>query len=73
MSVPGPASTLISPRSRTACRHGDLEEVKQFVAKHGASQLDVADERNNTVLHFCAANGHAGEASYRIRQSQAVD
>ena len=45
-----------------SCRYGDLDDVKEFVEKHGADLLNaVRDESGNTPLHMAAANGHIGE------------
>lgn len=42
-------------------RYGELEEIEQFVAKHGiAAVADAVDERGNGCLHMAAANGHNG-------------
>ena len=44
-----------------ACRYGDLEDVRQFVDTHGVVALaDARDERKNSALHMCCANGHEG-------------
>lgn len=43
------------------CRYGELEGVTQFLKTYGVSALaDARDERGNTIMHMCAANGHDG-------------
>ncbi|KZT22464.1 ankyrin [Neolentinus lepideus HHB14362 ss-1] len=41
-----------------SCRYGDLNDVQEFVKKHGQSALAVRDENGNTILHMASGNGH---------------
>ena len=42
-------------------RYGELEELRELVARLGASLLASArDDRGNSCLHMAAANGHSG-------------
>ena len=48
-----------------SCRYGELDEVKEFVEKYGKEAVVVAkDNRGNTALHMCCANGHVGECTF---------
>jgi ankyrin repeat protein len=45
-----------------SCRYGELEEVQQFSDKFGwEAVIRAKDDRGNTGLHMCCANGHVGE------------
>lgn len=62
-SLPSPASPSPDDIEELLldCRYGDLGCVQDFVDKYGPEALAKAcDGRGNTVLHMCAANGHAG-------------
>jgi len=46
-----------------SCRYGELEEVQQFSDKFGwDAVVDAKDDRGNTGLHMCCANGHVGKS-----------
>ncbi|WVN89961.1 uncharacterized protein L203_105191 [Cryptococcus depauperatus CBS 7841] len=48
-----------------SARFGDIDEVKKFVEQFGKEALEEArDERGNTVLHMCCANGHLEVLEY---------
>jgi ankyrin repeat protein len=48
-----------------SCRYGDLEDVREFVRRFGATPLDdFVDENGNSCLHMAAANGHEGQLCY---------
>jgi len=45
-------------------RYGELEELRELVARLGAALLASArDDRGNSCLHMAAANGHSGARS----------
>jgi hypothetical protein len=45
-----------------SCRYGELDEVRQYVDTHGPDAIVSArDNRGNTALHMCCANGHVGK------------
>ncbi|ORX37647.1 hypothetical protein BD324DRAFT_622730 [Kockovaella imperatae] len=42
-----------------SCRYGEIDEVKMFTDKYGNAGVEAArDDRGNTALHMCSANGH---------------
>jgi ankyrin repeat protein len=44
-----------------SCRYGELDEVKEFVAKFGSDVVsDIRDDRGNSALHMICGNGHLG-------------
>ncbi|KAF7294071.1 Ankyrin repeat-containing protein P16F5.05c [Mycena kentingensis (nom. inval.)] len=44
-----------------SCRYGDLDDVQQFIAAHGAAAAaEIQDDNGNTPLHMLAGNGHKG-------------
>ncbi|KAF8627635.1 hypothetical protein AX15_004329 [Amanita polypyramis BW_CC] len=48
-----------------SCRYGDMDDVRQFVDKHGQDFLGlVRDENGNCVLHMVAGNGHTDILDY---------
>jgi ankyrin repeat protein len=47
-----------------SCRYGELEEVQAYIAQFGdEAMVEARDNRGNTALHMCCANGHIGESS----------
>ncbi|KZT61121.1 hypothetical protein CALCODRAFT_428150 [Calocera cornea HHB12733] len=69
----GPAPTLPTPSAEEvedlllSCRYGDLPDVRAFVEEYGAAAAAGArDDRGSTVLHMCAANGHADVLAYLL-------
>ncbi|KAL5512464.1 hypothetical protein ACEPAG_3117 [Sanghuangporus baumii] len=52
------------------CRYGDLDCVCGFVERFGAEALmEARDERGNTALHMCVANGHQEILAYLLSLS----
>ncbi|TFK22569.1 cytoplasmic protein [Coprinopsis marcescibilis] len=50
-----------------SCRYGDVDDVKEFVKKHGNSSLSyLRDDNQNTVLHMVSANGHLDLLKYLL-------
>ncbi|KNE99302.1 hypothetical protein PSTG_07420 [Puccinia striiformis f. sp. tritici PST-78] len=50
-----------------SCRYGDLDDVREFVARFGSSALDdYTDEHGNSCLHMAAANGHEDVVEYLL-------
>ncbi|KAA1477528.1 ankyrin [Dentipellis sp. KUC8613] len=50
-----------------ACRYGDLDDVKAFVARFGAPALAAIRGANDTtVLHMVCANGHTALLEYLL-------
>lgn len=45
-----------------SCRFGELEEVRDFLAKHPSALGTARDARGNTALHMACGNGHTGES-----------
>ena len=44
-----------------SCRYGEIDDVRIYVEKYGAKGVELArDDRGNTALHMCSANGHIG-------------
>lgn len=44
-----------------SCRYGEIDEVRQYVETNGpGSIVEARDNRGNTALHMCCANGHIG-------------
>ncbi|KAL5531756.1 YAR1 [Sanghuangporus sanghuang] len=53
------------------CRYGDLDCARSFVERYGAEALLRAhDERGNTALHMCVANGHHEILAYLLSLSR---
>ncbi|KAL5482987.1 YAR1 [Sanghuangporus weigelae] len=53
------------------CRYGDLDCVCSFVDRYSTEALLRArDERGNTALHMCVANGHHEILAYLLSLSQ---
>ncbi|KZO92252.1 hypothetical protein CALVIDRAFT_541064 [Calocera viscosa TUFC12733] len=71
MSAPTPSAEEIDDLL-LSCRYGDLADVRAFVDAYGAqAAAEARDERGSTVLHMCAANGHAGASVSFPAQEQA--
>ncbi|KAF8315912.1 cytoplasmic protein [Clavulina sp. PMI_390] len=50
-----------------SARFGELDEIKAFVEKYGATTLSEArDESGNSVLHMTCANGHQDILEYLL-------
>ena len=60
----------IDPQGRTpllkAARHNSKSEILQLLLKHGANP-DIADEDNNTPLHFAAIRGTKDVAIFLLK------
>ncbi|KAI9638792.1 uncharacterized protein MKK02DRAFT_31111 [Dioszegia hungarica] len=42
-----------------SCRYGELEEVQAYISQFGEEAIvEARDNRGNTALHMCCANGH---------------
>lgn len=84
------ASTLPSPSMATTidaegfeeillcARYGDLEDLKQYFTQLPIDTVEAVlqrqDDRGNTALHFCAANGHLPVVEYLLTlQKGAID
>ncbi|XP_067675639.1 uncharacterized protein [Haliotis asinina] len=62
-------------RARTplmyACRHGQLETVKELLARH--ANTNVLDETGFSCLHLAAMKGHVPTAEWLLSVGQGID
>ncbi|KAG6836196.1 hypothetical protein H0H93_010462 [Arthromyces matolae] len=50
-----------------AARYGDLDDVREYVNKHGSDSLSlIRDENDNTILHMASGNGHLDVLDYLL-------